>query len=347
VNISGGLTEEALVGVMREAMIRCRDHWIAEGVDLSAYNVDSIARDTDDLRAALGYDTVSLYGGSFGSHLGLHYIRLFPERVHRAVFAGIEGPDDTYDAPSEYLATLERIARHAEASAELGDSLPDVGLIEALKQTVERLREQPEVVMMGDSEVIVTEAVIRAFGDFRAGDRGQPTFWPMLIAGWYEGDLTMAARAGGSLRSLPPIDAMKFVVDATSGGSPERMARLETDEGAGLFLREAMERKAGAGVWPTADLGPGFWEPVTADTTVLLVHGQWDTSTPIENARRAAAALPNAHLIEVVHGRHGAMNDLYNHWPAVHEKLESFLRGEPTEFPEAFTIPPVDYGEGG
>ena len=37
--------------------------------------------DLDDVRAALDYDTINLYGASYGTRAALTYMRRFPERV--------------------------------------------------------------------------------------------------------------------------------------------------------------------------------------------------------------------------------------------------------------------------
>ncbi|MGC4084091.1 MAG: alpha/beta hydrolase [Vicinamibacterales bacterium] len=66
---------------------------------------------------------------------------------------------------------------------------------------------------------------------------------------------------------------------------------------------------------------------------VLIVHGTWDTSTPIDNAREVAATLPAATLVEVVGGNHGALYNLYARWPPMREAMTAFLTGRPASFP--------------
>ncbi len=45
--------------------------------------------DLDDVRAALGYERINLYGGSYGTRAGLVYMRRHPERVRTAVLDGL------------------------------------------------------------------------------------------------------------------------------------------------------------------------------------------------------------------------------------------------------------------
>ena len=51
------------------------------------------ARDMDAIRRALGEDTISYYGFSYGSELGGVWATLFPETVRAAVFDGALDPE--------------------------------------------------------------------------------------------------------------------------------------------------------------------------------------------------------------------------------------------------------------
>lgn len=117
----------ALADAIREAAGECRDAWTTEGVDLSAYTTVENAADVDALRAALGYDRVTLIGGSYGSHLALALMRYHPESIERVVLHGVEGLDHTWDSPAGRLAVLRRHAEAAEASGAFGRGCPKGG----------------------------------------------------------------------------------------------------------------------------------------------------------------------------------------------------------------------------
>lgn len=347
-DLSEGIVELAIFEAMRSGMERCRDHWIAEGVKLAEYNTDAIARDMDAIRKHLGHQQISVIGGSYGSHLGLHYLKKYPHCVYRAVFSGLEGPDDTYDIPSERLATLERIAARAEAAKELSGQIPEIGLIEALRQTLKRLEAEPAhvAVQRGSQqrEALVTADLLRFFITRDAEDRSDAERWPLRIAAWYEGDYSSIAPAALGMTRIPPPNAMKCVVDLASGGSPERLAMIASDPADFFFIRTRVERNAAQAVWPAADLGAEFNAPTRSDVPTLILHGTWDLSTPIENARRVARELPNSQFVEIVHGRHSALYDLFNHWGnEFRSRLKLFLKGEPMRFPEQFIVDNITY----
>ena len=97
------LSKNNLQKALRNLATNCSDFWKDKGVDLSAYNTDESASDINDLRKAFNYEKIMLVGGSYGSHLGLHTIRKFPNTIERALFHGIEGPDHTWDVQRTIL----------------------------------------------------------------------------------------------------------------------------------------------------------------------------------------------------------------------------------------------------
>ena len=57
--------------------------------DLSLYTTDTFVADLDDVRAALDYDIINLYGASYGTRAAQTYLRRFPERVRSVVLDAV------------------------------------------------------------------------------------------------------------------------------------------------------------------------------------------------------------------------------------------------------------------
>jgi pimeloyl-ACP methyl ester carboxylesterase len=57
------------------------------------YNTENSARDLEQVRKALGYTQVNIWGGSYGTRLGQAYARLFPTAVRAMVLDGVAAPD--------------------------------------------------------------------------------------------------------------------------------------------------------------------------------------------------------------------------------------------------------------
>ncbi len=329
---------ELLKPAIQELALACRTHWEKEGVDLSAYNTDENAADVNALRAAMGYRKITLIGGSYGSHLGLHIMRKFPAIVDRAVFYGIEGPDHTWDNPSGRLATLQRIAAAAATDPYYEGKIPAIGLLGALAATLERLERKPVTVQLehrGQTyEVLVNKEVVQAIADYRAGKRSQPELWPNTILAMYNGDLSLPARAAMGMRSIPSPDAMGNAMDFASGVSSSRKEKIESDPARKLLGDINWDYTAMENTWGVKDLGDEFRKNIVSDIPTLLVHGTWDTSTPIENAHEVLAALKNGHLLEVIGGTHGALYNLYEHWPKIYPLLARFIQAKKVKFPK-------------
>jgi pimeloyl-ACP methyl ester carboxylesterase len=328
----------AAVGrAMRIAATACRDQWLALGVDLAAYNTVENAADVNDLRLALGYDKVTLVGGSYGSHLALAFMRHYADAVDRAVLFGIEGPDHTWDNPSGMLNTLRRIAAATEQSPAFAGRLPPGGLIGALERVVARLELAPAEVGATDGaaarKTVVNADLIRRVAATGAGRRNDPEAWPMLVLALDRGDYSFPARATIRNRTVRVADPVHHSMDCSSGVSNERRRQYRDDPAATLIGDINFEYETLCAVWPADDLGEAFRTPLVSSIPTVIFHGTWDMSTPLENAREVVATLRNGQLVEVIGGNHGALYNLYERWEPMHARMSAFLKGQDVRFP--------------
>ncbi|MEZ4660131.1 MAG: alpha/beta hydrolase [Caldilineaceae bacterium] len=67
----------------------CYSDLVAREINLSAYNLLESAADIHDLRVALGYDQIILYGYSYGSLLAMSIMRDYPADVHSAILDSV------------------------------------------------------------------------------------------------------------------------------------------------------------------------------------------------------------------------------------------------------------------
>lgn len=323
---------------LREMSIDCRDRLIKAGIDVTAYNTEENAADLNDLRIALGYDRVTLVGGSYGSHLALTVMRLFPKSVARAMIYGVEGPDHTWDDPQGYLSTLRRIAEELEASEELASQIPEGGLLNAMQAVIDRLEEEPvEVTFRQNGKqvtVLVDAFLVRRLIGYQAGRKSRISVWPEFISNLYKGDYNKIARGAYALRRIRLDKPVHYLMDCSSGISDQRRERYENKSNEELIGDINFEYRSLGNVWGVPDLGSSFRNDFQCDIPTLIIHGTWDTSTPIENAREVDAMLQNSTLVEVVTGSHGALYNLYEHWKPARKKIASFLKGEQVSFPE-------------
>ncbi|RKN04850.1 alpha/beta hydrolase [Streptomyces radicis] len=83
----------------------CLDHQSPEF--LASLSTDNVARDLDQVRAALGEERITFYGASYGTVVGPMYATLFPDRVRRMV---IDAPVDTDLWQNDPLRLLDDVA---------------------------------------------------------------------------------------------------------------------------------------------------------------------------------------------------------------------------------------------
>lgn len=329
----------------RHLLAECRDHWLRAGVDLSAYNTLESAADVDALRQALGYRRISLIGGSYGSHLGLQIMRMYPTNVERAVFHGIEGPDQTWDDPDAMLAAMRRIDEAAQARAPgLGLEIPDGGYLASLARTIARLQAKPELVEVSHdgarTQVVVDAEIVRLMvRRGGAGNHDRLDAWPRMVLALANGDLRRIGEAASSYRHLRLSDPMHWSMDCSSSASPARRARAAASPAVALLGRLNAEYEDLCDLWPARQMGADYWTAPSAPIPTLLFHGTWDVSTPLENAREVLAGLADGRLVTVEGGSHGVLYNLYGRWAPMRALMRDFLSGKPVDPPARVVMP--------
>lgn len=337
-----------------EAARRCRARWESEGVDLAGITVIEAARDVIEVIDALGHDRVQIHGGSFGSHWGMTVLRLFPERVARALLSGMEGPDHTYDMPGWVLAALVRVAEEAERSGAFEGRIPPGGLVAGFRAVVARAEAEPIRVGLprrggrDTLEVSLTPDDIRGlWGGYSDPPDGAHRLaaWPSDIIRLYEGDYEDAANAVLRNRFGPPTlpTAAYFMFDCGSGISETRRETLLSDPGAEVVGNLGRWYEALCPAWD-ADLGEGFRENFDTEVPTVIVHGNWDTSTPLENALELLPHFLDQHFVLVERGTHGALGEALRASEEFREALERFIAtGDRSGLPDRVTLPEVDW----
>ena len=333
---------------LRAQCAACRAHWEAKGYDLSGFNVIEAAADVNDVRRLLGYEKITLLGGSFGSHWAMTVMRFHPEAVERAVLHGMEGPDHTYDSPGGVLDALERIAAEAEASPALAGRLPEEGLIETLRFVIQDVEEEPFELEVDGQMVTIDGDSLRGLAlgyTSRVNSRGSVGGWPADVMRLYEGRFESAARAiavrrgaGGGLPS-----ASFFGLDCGSGITRARLERYRNDPAVEIVGNPSWFYEVACPAWD-ADLGDDFRANFRTSIPTLVVHGTWDVSTPFENALELVPCFENLHFVPVEGGTHGAFEEAIHHDEAFGDAVMAFLsKGEVAGLPDSIELPPIKW----
>ena len=114
------------------------------------YTTSVAVRDLDDVRAALRYPKLDLYGVSYGTRVAQHYMRRYPQRVRVAILDGVVppqlalGPDVALDAQ----AAIDTAFARCESNSDCKRAFPNIaGTFETLRA---RVQAQPVALSIPD-----------------------------------------------------------------------------------------------------------------------------------------------------------------------------------------------------
>ncbi|TQF16160.1 alpha/beta hydrolase [Myxococcus llanfairpwllgwyngyllgogerychwyrndrobwllllantysiliogogogochensis] len=292
----------------------CRERWEA---DVRQYTTPIAMADLDEVRAALGYEKVNLWGVSYGTRAALVYMRQFPERVRTAILDGV-APMGLYlplYMPRDGQRALELLLSHCEQDAVCEKTFPKLrARTEAL---LAKLAEAPVRVRVPHPRTGVQEDVVLT----------QQAFLGALLMQLYSAE-------GGSLVPLmldrvTREDWAPFVALSLGGGDTldRTMSRglqfaVICAEDAPFFTQEDVEREAkgtwfGALMglemmaacegWPRATLPSGYRDAVVSDVPTLLLSGELDPVTPPAWGEEAKRTLKNGLHVVVPGVGHNAL----------------------------------------
>ena len=225
---------------------------IESGADPRRYATPTAMDDLDDVRAALGYETINLYGGSYGTRAGLIYMRRHPERVRAAVLDGLAPV--SMRLPSNMNADGHRALDRLFADCEAFPDLP-----ETFARVIEDLEANPRLLATTHPRTGEPFEMALSAPRFASGLRG--VLYSPTVASLLPWTLVRAADGdfGPFLAQVVPLsDTGELInpgmflsvicaedVSQLAGGDVERLATE------GILGRMQIEAIAGAcTVWP-------------------------------------------------------------------------------------------------
>jgi len=313
------LTYQEMDDLYLETALACGEE-LRENADLSDYNSDASAADVDDLRRALGYDQVNLWGISYGTRLALEVIRDYPEGVRSVVLDSVVPPDvDTeVEGPANVARALDLLFASCAADEACNAAYPDLRAV--FFDIVDRLNESPAAFPVTDALTgEVYDAIMN--GDDMLGLLAQSLYQtdiipmlPQIIYDASEGSYELLARIAGSLLAVREgmSDGMQYSVQCNeevsfSSATAFEAALAEHPELEGLYASTDGEPATFAlcAGWDAGQADASANEPVTSAIPALVMSGQFDPVTPPDWGRRAAETLANSAFFEYPGEGHG------------------------------------------
>jgi pimeloyl-ACP methyl ester carboxylesterase len=298
-----------------EKLAACRTE-LEKRADLTQYTTSISSDDLDEVRAAMGYDKIDVFGGSYGSRAALDYVRRHGDHVRSLALEAVASTQ--YRIPLAFAKTIQnsvdQLITRCAADADCDKEFPL--LRSEFNGLLEKLEKSPAHFEVSNREADgALQPVTLSRGMFVASLRPLlyvPVFasqFPSMIHhasrdDWqpYANEMLTLAKALDKQISSGMTLAVVCSEDVSQISEPE--IKRET---AGSYLGDFSVRvfqKACEG-WPRATIAKDFYAPVRSSVPTLLIAGALDPATPPETAAQAAQELKNSRTIVVKEGTHG------------------------------------------
>ncbi len=271
--------------------------------------------DLEEVRRALGYGRINLWGGSYGTRAASVFLRRHPDSVRTAILDGVAPVDMQIPLhfPSDAQRALDQLTGACAADPDCAARFP--GLASRIAELLDSLDHDPprrfrvRHPRTGEWEEIpfpreTAAAVLRA----ALYSPTTSALAPLMVESALDGDfgplLTLADPAVG-----PDLSLGMFLSVLCAEDIPwvDREQAFEAAGGA-LFDTVAAEQLIEAcSVWPRGELPAGYREPVRSDAPVLVLSGELDPVTPPRWGEHAAETLSNARHLVVPGAAHGTL----------------------------------------
>lgn len=276
--------------------------------DLRLYTTSIAMDDLDDVRAFLGYDTINIYGGSYGTRAGLVYMRQHGDRVRTAVLDGVAPTNMRLPLffARDVQRAFDRLIADCEADTACHAAYPGLGA--RIGALIERLENNPPLVPIVHP---------------RTGERGEIRMTARIVANVFAVTLyqPLAASLIPALVARAEQDDFQGVLALAGTGDPgepnmsvgmqlsvicaEDSPRFSADEAkkhaeGSLFGPYVMRlQQEACTFWPRGEVDASYYQPVQSPIPTLIMSGEIDPVTPPVWGEEIARTLPNSRHIVI------------------------------------------------
>jgi pimeloyl-ACP methyl ester carboxylesterase len=273
------------------------------------YTTSVAVRDLEDVRAALGYPLIDLYGGSYGTRVAELYMRRYPARTHAVILDGVTYPEQAIGAetPQDGERALNLIVARCKQAPECAAAYPE--LQQDLDALLRQFGPQKVAVTIDDPnsglpmQIDFNHAMLSAALRFLSYSSLQASLLPALIHQAAHGTLRpLASQAVMNARLIGDqlANGMQYSVICSedeplfAAANIDRAAVAKTYQGTEQM--DALEEICK--LWPRGPVDADLHAALASDIPTLLLSGEADPVTPPADAERAARKLTrHRHLI--------------------------------------------------
>ncbi|MEO8847122.1 MAG: alpha/beta fold hydrolase [Casimicrobiaceae bacterium] len=296
----------ALEADPRPRAAACAAELMRRGVDLTQYTTTTFIADLEDVRRALAYPRINLWGGSYGTRVAQEYVRRHADVIRSVVLDGVAPPrmivtldvwptrehvidgviaacarspacNAAHPALSHSLATIEQAL--GPQGRDITLAMPRNGEAQSLHLTFDALLSALQlIVYQPEMAALLPEILSRA----ERGDYAPLLALLAMFDDSFEDSINAALHysvtCAEDVPRITPAARERVLANAT-------IARLVSQ------LIDV------CGAWPRGAMPADFATPLASDIPMLLLSGGLDPVTPPAYAAEVAATLQHAKSI--------------------------------------------------
>lgn len=281
-------------------------------LDVRQFTMEHVVRDMDAMRAALGYDQLNLWGGSWGTRTASLYLRRYPELVRSVIVDGVAPPDVSLfeTAPTSAERALSLLAADCAADSACAGRYPnfreqvDAFIAKAKEGTLRYKGPDPLTGEMVDLPINFVMAVESIRAVMYSADA--TIMLPMVLDAASDGNLApLAAIMGGNAAADSMyIGATLSILcgEEIPRTRPSALARAAANS----FAEDSYYTywSAGCAGWQALPQAADAHDPIESDVPALILSGDLDPVTPPSMGDHWLRTFPNGRHITVTGNGH-------------------------------------------
>jgi pimeloyl-ACP methyl ester carboxylesterase len=276
----------------------------------AAYNTANAARDLEEVRRALDYAKVNLFGGSYGTRLGQAYARAYPASVRSLILDGVAAPDQVIPAGGrDGQAALDKLFEHCAKDAGCHKAYPNLRAeFDSLAARAEagmklsiadpRTAQPITFTMTGQRFNGTVHSILYSPADARR--------LPFLVHSAYQGrwePFIARHNVSGDFAGEGGAATLLYLAVVCAEDVP-RMTPALMKEDASMLTRPLSDRIPAMCKEMKVPAAP-YAAPTMIEAPALLLSGALDPVTAPRRAEAAARHMKNARQVVVANAGHG------------------------------------------
>lgn len=292
------------------AALSCKQDIISRGIDIKAYNSNSIAKDFNFLKKELGYNNWNVYSVSYGTYIAQVYANNFEADIKSLILDSAISDISNYynENTSNYSSSLQKMFDSCEKDPNCNQKFPN--LEQKYYETIEKLRKKPLTVHLNNN-LTQTNSFTYNAEDFKVAiqqvlyNKQLVELLPQLITEFNQGNENTLASLVESFSQLLSLDYGLYYCVSCNEVLPTNSIQKFNNDAANF-----PKMKGGLSFYKSDFKVCTKWNEGTRNTTntefvnlnnlkapVLIFSGGFDPITPIKNAEVIHNKLKNSKIV--------------------------------------------------